>query len=170
MFKNNMKNQPNFSKIFSDYFGTNPHKVLYEVREEPNLLHDIYFLGSLIHDAEFKRNKIQLKGKKIIIPIKRDCFEFSNFNSKERVVYETNSLLSISPVKNIIWEFNNESEFEDDKIIYLHHLYIDFQSHKRLSDEINIIFDGEYWKGHITVVKSKLKIILKDLELPVIRK
>ena len=161
-----MRNQPNFSKIFSDYFGKIPHKVLYEVREEPNLLHDIVFLGSLIHDAEFKRNEIEQKGKKIIIPIKRDCFEFSNFNLKKDIIYETNSILSISPVKNLIWEFNDEGEFYDDKKIYLHHLYIDFLSYKRLSDEINIIFDGEYWKSHITVVKSKLKIILKDLAIP----
>lgn len=165
-----MKNQPNFSKIFSDYFGKIPRKVLYKVREEPNLLHDIVFLGSLIHDSEFKRNEIEQKGKKIIIPIKRDCFEFSNFNLKKKLIYETNSLLSISPVKNIIWKFNSEVGFEDGKTIYLHHLYVDFLSYKRMSDEINITFDGGNWKGHITVLKSKLKIVLKDLEIPIIKK
>lgn len=165
-----MKNQPNFGRIFSDYFGKIPHKVLYEVREEPNLLHDIVFLGSLIHDAEFKRSKIQQKGRKIIIPIKRDCFEFSNFNSKESVIYETNSLLNISPVRNIVWEFKNDCGFEDDKKIHLHHLYVDYLSYKKIDDEINIIFDGEYWKSHITVIKNKLKIVLIDLEIPLIKK
>jgi hypothetical protein len=165
-----MKKQPDFSKIFFDYFGIKPHKVLYEVREEPNLLHDIVFLGSLIHDAEFKRKEVQLRGNKIIFPIKRDCFEFNNLNVAEKLIYETNSLLAISPVDNVIWEFNNEVDFRNDKIIYLHHLYVDFLSHRRLGDKINIIFDGGYWKCRITILTNKFKITLKDLEMPSLKK
>ena len=70
-----MKKQPDFRQLFYDYFGSNPKKVTYSIRTDSNRYHDLIFLKSLVHDARFKRNEIKLRGKRLIIPINRDCWE-----------------------------------------------------------------------------------------------
>ena len=49
-----MKKQPNFTKIFREYFGTTATKVRYSVRKDCNRIHDFVFLSSLVHDAMYQ--------------------------------------------------------------------------------------------------------------------
>jgi hypothetical protein len=58
---------------FGIYFRTdNPSPIDFACRETPNLLHDMIFLQSYLHDATFKAGDVRLKGNVVCIGLQRD--------------------------------------------------------------------------------------------------
>src|SRR5512139_4057654 len=109
--------QPDFTKIFADYFGAKPRKVIYELRPPPNFIHDLVFLSSLVHDATLKRSRIIIKGKSLIIPIMRDCWELYIHDKSE--LQTAKSILRFSPVADLEWIFkgNYKTILNDDLML-----------------------------------------------------
>jgi hypothetical protein len=104
--RKNMKKQPDFTQLFYEFFGNKPRKVQYEVRSGPCRYHDLVFLGSLIHDARFQRQKIQLRGTRLTILVNRDCWELGLTPGEENgekysELHIADAALSISPVKKL---------------------------------------------------------------------
>lgn len=87
---------------FGKYFRTNSRGPIdFVCREVPNLLHDLVFLRSYLHDASFEINKIRLAGKTLCVPMQRDRWE------RYKVSRELESVaakLVISPVLALKWE------------------------------------------------------------------
>jgi hypothetical protein len=87
---------------FGEYFRTNSRSPIdFVCREGPNLLHDLVFLSSYIHDASFEISKLRLSGKTLRIPMQRDRWErYETSRELESVAAK----LVISPVLALKWE------------------------------------------------------------------
>jgi hypothetical protein len=158
-----MKNQPDFKKLFYDFFGSKPKKVTYSIRHDSNRYHDLIFLTSLIHDARFKRSDIKRRGKKLTILLNRDCWELGFVkHEKSSELYITNSLLSISPVVNIEWRYNNESKFNPESELWIHDVIIQRESFTTLK----VVLDGDGWSLHLNASDVEFKMGFYDLEVP----
>lgn len=87
---------------FGKYFRTNSRSPIdFVCRDAPNLLHDIVFLRSYIHDASFDISKIRVTGKSLSIPIQRDRWERYKTSRKLESI---ESFLVISPVLSLKWK------------------------------------------------------------------
>ena len=154
-----MKNQPDFRQIFFDYFGSTPKKVTYSIRPCSYRYHDLIFLSSLIHDARFKREDIQIRGRRLIIPINRDCWELDLGGNE---LYIADASLSISPVFDLEWHFNNEMDFNPDTELWITDLSIQEES----SEVLKIVIIGHAWSLHMKAFDDDFKMKLQDLEIP----
>lgn len=160
---NNMKQQPNFRQIFYDYFGGKPKKVTYSIRSDSNRLHDLMFLKSLIHDVTFMRSEFNIRGKRMTIQLNRDCWELGFVeNKKNAELYNANSRLSISPVVDLEWSFNNERGLELDSELWIDDVTISSESFALL----NIVIFGDGWKLQMKVSEENFKMSIQDLETP----
>lgn len=162
-----MIKQPDFQKIFYNHYGGKiPRKINYEIREDSNRYHDLVFLNSFIHDARFKRNKILLHGKKILIPIERDCWELPSVeHSKTSAeMYLTLSNLIISPALSLKWKFNHRIEFTANTELWIQEIKIERLSY----DDLTIQIIGFDWECDIETNDNNLKIKLIDLKIPYI--
>ena len=158
-----MKKQPDFRQQFYDYFGSKPKKVTYSIRSDSNRYHDIVFLNSLIHDARFKRNIITVRGKKLTIPINRDCWELGFIkHEKSSELHIADGNLCISPVIDFEWRIGNDVCFNDDFELWIHDLTIERLSYETLI----IIIEGDGWSFRIKASDDDFKMRLQDTETP----
>jgi len=166
-----MKKQLNFVKLFYEHFGDTPNKVTYEVRQDSNRFHDLVFLNSLIHDARFKRESLRHRGKRLSIPIERDCWELHVQHSETSgELYIAQAQLVISPVVSIEWQFKHsvtwsEENFSPKDELWIQDIWIDRQSTQD-DDNMPIIINGFTWQCNLTVLEPDLRIRLQDLECP----
>lgn len=71
------KNQPDFSALFFAHFAKEEFAdgIHYAVRHGPCFRHDLHFLDSLVHDAEFSRDDVIIKNVEVRIPLNRHRWE-----------------------------------------------------------------------------------------------
>jgi hypothetical protein len=68
---------------FGKYFRTNNRSPIdFVCRDAPNLLYDLVFLHSYIHDASFETSKVRLGGEILRIPMRRDRWELYKTSRK----------------------------------------------------------------------------------------
>ncbi|HLK03384.1 MAG TPA: hypothetical protein VKT53_03010 [Candidatus Acidoferrum sp.] len=86
---------------FGTFFRTTSRSPIdFVCREGPNLLHDMIFLRSYLHDATFKASDVHVKGTALRIDLKRDRWElFSSPGGLE----STDTCLLIHPVLSLTW-------------------------------------------------------------------
>lgn len=158
-----MRKQPDFTKIFFDYFGGSPRKVNYAIRPWANCGHDVIFLSSLIHDARFVPSRITLRRKRLTIPINRDCWELEPAHRENCCEYRVaDAKLIFSPVIDYEWRFSTAMTFSSDVELWLHRL-----AWQRESDE-TLVFDieGHEWLLRIKVPDIDFQAKLMDMEVP----
>ena len=87
---------------FGIYFRTNNRSPIdFVCRETPNLLHDMVFLRSYLHDATFEAGDVRLKGAVLRIGLKRDRWElYKSHGELESIA----TRLIISPVLSLKWK------------------------------------------------------------------
>jgi hypothetical protein len=164
-----MKKQPDFTQLFYDYFGQIPRKVQYEVRQGPARYHDLVFLNSLLHDARFQREKIRLRGRRLSIPINRDCWELKYTDyEKDSVKYAelhiADALLVIAAIEKIQWTFDHNFDFAPDSELWIHSIWLERNSLQ--NDKMQVIIDGSDWECILTVDGDEFQIKLRDNEVP----
>jgi len=157
-------NQPDFTKLFFDYFGAKPKKVKYELRLPPHLLHDLVFMSSLVHDARFHIKDINIRGNKLTIPIERDCWEIPK--SKNNELHITNSKLIFTTISDIKWEFTDISKANPDKELWIEYLYIDEDFRSDESDYFTFTIAGDDWKLIFSLKQYDFTAKLQDSEIP----
>ena len=87
---------------FGKYFRTNSRTPIdFVCRDGANLLHDVVFLRSYIHDASFEAREVRLRGKTLRIRMQRDRWEFHKDSKNLESIPAT---LVISPVLTVKWE------------------------------------------------------------------
>jgi hypothetical protein len=87
---------------FGKYFRTNSRSPIdFVCRDAPNLLHDIVFLRSYIHDASFDVSRIRLGTKILRLPMQRDRWERYKTSRKLESIA---AILVISPVLALKWK------------------------------------------------------------------
>ena len=155
--------QPDFQKLFFDHFGKVPRKVSYSVRQNSNRYHDLVFLSSLIHDARFKMSKVTMRGKRLSIPINRDCWELGIDRGDGSVgLYTADSLLTISPVHSVQWCFSHGLRTER-KELWIADLWLDQPTDNETRD---LVIDGHEWSCVLTLRDEDIRVKLKDAETP----
>jgi hypothetical protein len=158
-----MRKQPDFQRLFFEHFGGVPRRVAYEIREDSNRYHDMIFLTSLVHDARFRRETVRFRGKRLSIPINRDCWELGTVNHGDSCeLYVANGRLDISPVVEVEWRFQYGAEFSPATELWILCLVL---VHKTF-DTMELTIDGEDWACVLIVKDENLRIMLRDLEVP----
>ena len=162
-----MKKQPDFKKLFYDHFGGTPQKVTYSVRSDSNRFHDMVFLNSLIHDSRFKREKIQQRGTRLIIPINRDCWEIPLVHrdkpSRHSELHIANAQLTIAPVLQIAWSYRHGIKFLNKTELWIQNIWLNRQDNEETA---TLALNGFDWNCALTVNTDNLVIKLQDLEIP----
>ena len=180
-----MRKQPDFGKVFRDYFGCVPRKITYEVRMDANLPHDLAFLSSLIHDARFKMTDVNLRGKRLTININRDCWELGMDRPDGALeLYIADSRLSISKVLSLDWMFDGRPPVDNSTELWIRDIsytsdMIDSVTHSVISSFAmqcpdledrgfecprRLALNGHFWSSHITLLDDRIK--LADKETP----
>jgi hypothetical protein len=97
---------------FRDYFQTESTEPIdFSGRHPPNLQHDLLYLSSYIHDATFLIKQVELREKKLTIPMERTRWELYDSLETLEVI---SSVLAIEHVEEITWELPDElSELAD---------------------------------------------------------
>jgi hypothetical protein len=153
--------QPDFVQIFRDYFGRVPRKVVYSVRRD-NRQHDLLFLRSLIHDADFKLSDVSRRGKRLTFALVRDCWELGLVERPGACeLYMAASRLTIWPVHQVEWRLPHGWPLTDSSL-----MIDDFWLERSLSEMACLVIDGHRWSCRISVLQDDLRIRLADLETP----
>ncbi len=161
-----MRNQLDFNKMFHDYFGRASAKVSYKVRHDSNCFHDFVFLSGLVHDARFRRKDVVLRGKRLIVPLVRDCWERGvTDNSGTRQMYAAQSRLTIEPVTRIQWSFIDNMPFGLEDTLQVYGIWLARQA-ITLGDYTPLILSGFTWECTVNVYETDMVIQLQDLEMP----
>lgn len=176
--------QPDFTKLFFDSLGGTPRKQKFSVRHDACFDHDLKFLSSLIHDAEFTLRDIQRKNKTLTIKLQRDCWEFGR-QGKSQQLLTTKSELRISNVASVEWlnKIRDRPSLEDERklssLVYekaqKHEISVLFIGESTyLTDERNpeLIFCGYpgWWQLRVKLCHEIWKIVLQDMSDPKVRK
>src|SRR6187401_2032374 len=95
--------QPDFQALFFEHFGPVARRHSYELRfETSNLLHDVVFLSSLVHDARFRPEGMRRQGPRLIVDLERDTWETGGL-SKPTGLHYIASRLSVRGVADAEW-------------------------------------------------------------------
>lgn len=158
-----MMKQPDFQKLFFDHFGKVPRKVSYSVRQNSNRYHDLVFLSSLVHDARFRVPKVTLRGKRLFIPINRDCWELGTDRGGGTVgLYTTDSHLTISPVLAVEWRFPHGLQQEKQEL-WIANLWLN----QPVENETRVfVVEGHDWSCVVTLRDEDIRIKVTDAQTP----
>jgi hypothetical protein len=157
-------NQPDFTKIFFDFFGGKPRKVRYELRLPPQFLHDLAFLSSLIHDASFLEKDVILRGQKLTIPISRDCWEIPMTSENE--LHVAKARLTFVSVRDLKWVFENIERANPDQELLIDGLCINESYRSHANDRFDFIISGHGWQLLFTLEEFNFIVKLQDIEVP----
>jgi hypothetical protein len=138
----------------------------FRVRTGANFVHDVQFLSSYLHDGRFKPNAVTRRGRKLSIPVERDCWELGLTKGPESSELHTaKSRLTLSPVSLVCWETDDPSCFERE--LWIESIYVG-AAHWEAPEtsEIVISAPGGGWKLCISIADEFGDIRLNDLETP----
>ena len=181
-----MRQQPDFQRLFSDYFGSVPKRITYEVRQDANSHHDMAFLSGLIHDARFKLPDVNLRGTRLTIDLNRDCWELG-YRSKNGVseLHIANSRLTITSVADLEWRFQYSPDMDGSSELWIMNICyssdelpsvartvaesVRLQNPKIKDDFVfsfpdRVTLNGWFWSLQIALIDAKIK--LSDKEMP----
>ncbi|HEY4759488.1 MAG TPA: hypothetical protein VIH42_02795 [Thermoguttaceae bacterium] len=161
-----MKKQPDFARLFREHFDTTPAKLMYQVRQDSNRMHDIVFLSSLIHDARFRRKDLVLRNKRLVIGVERDCWELGMVDRADsKDIYLVQSRLIVSPVTEIKWGFAHGTDFAPEDELWIHDIWIARQAIQP-GEYISLILGGFTWECILTVHEPNMTVRLQDIDIP----
>lgn len=138
----------------------------FEVRPLANHVHDIHFLSSYLHDARFDPATVSLRGKKLVFPVHRDCWELYDIERGAGSELRTaKSRLTIRPVTSIRWEADAASTLVDE--LKIESVYLG-PAHWEADEASELVVSSPHlrWKLTITIDGDFGDIRLSDLETP----
>jgi len=107
-----LKNRLKHLLNFRDYFQTDSKDPIdFSCRHPPNLQHDLLYLSSYIHDATFPINQVELREKRLSIPMERSRWElYDSLGTLETI----RSVLAIEQVEEIAWQLTENLSAADN--------------------------------------------------------
>jgi hypothetical protein len=158
--------QPDFTQLFFDMLGGKPKRIRYEVRDGACREHDIKFLDSLLHDANFRLGDISQSSNMVRINIRRDCWELGRISGDQQLLV-TESALTFSKVKTVSWTTESIEETKSNEWLEINDIYVGESSyhHKNIFE---IVLSGyrNSWQLRVTLAGEKWRINLKDKSSP----
>ncbi len=158
-----MHHQPDFSTLFRSHFAAVEPRVTYEIRYHgPNALHDVAFISSLIHDAQFRPRDVVLSGGNLTIALDRDCWERYDPGAPRPVLPVCQAAIRATHVVRVTWD----GGFSPDETLCVDHLWLDesFQFHD--DSPIKVILAGDSWRVTIEMDREDSAFVLTDLTDP----
>ena len=160
-----MAKQPDFSGVFWEYFENRPKRVHYEIRPYANMIHDLAFVNSLIHDARLDRKKMRQRGQRIAIPLDRDCWELCRDDLSNLKTAE--SRLSIGGVTDISWHFEGIDQRENIDELWIDVICFGKEYRSSVVDHFDLFIMGcESWHLRIKVSQDDFRLRVTDTSEP----
>jgi hypothetical protein len=154
---------PDFSVLFH---CPTVKPLRFRVRGGANFVHDIQFLSSYLHDARFTPAAVTRRGKKLLIPVHRDCWEFGlTRRSESSELHTASSRFTISPVSSMRWEANDLSCLGREQ--WIESIYLG-SAHWETPEVSEIVISAPHaqWKLCVSIADDFGDIRLNDLETP----
>jgi len=153
--------QPDFSAIFFETFNRAAHPVRYAIRNSPNLLHDLAFVSSLVHDARLLTPDVQPEDGCVTIALNRDCWELGyTQRGQSHELHIADCQLRLTGVQSIQWDFEQTPLGEP----WLDFLWIDLGF--RRDPHFGFYLVGDELKCTIMLAQDDWTIHLMDTEMP----
>lgn len=162
--------QPDFPRLFSAHFGSEPKPVSYKLRFDANLLHDLQFMAVLTHDAVAHPRRSERKGSKLVLPLRRECWELpaTEIDGVQHL-HVVESEISIRPVHDMRWELPHELLLKGEPELALHNLHVGSDFWDPEQELFSFLLQGLTWKCVVSVEKGA-SIVLRDLGRPMLDK
>lgn len=159
--------QPAKQINFGTGFHTDGHApIRYETRNPPSRRHDVIYLSSYIHDAEFRIDEMELRRKTLLLPLNRARWELDRGSGDLTYI---RSELTISQVVWLRLELDHFSQLQKEflrapkvVIFRLQALSREWDDYEDSDDE-EIIIEFAYRARLRLRVGMKFRIRLRDL-------
>ena len=154
---------PDFSALFARDKVSRLHL---RIRHDSNYPHDIAFLSGYLHDARLTPHQIVRRGKKLVIPLQRDCWELGITDHPGSCELPTaKARLLISPVSSLQWEIQDIARMQEE--LWLESIYLG-PIHWEAEEVSELVISGRHqgWKLRVSIADDFGEIRLDDLELP----
>ena len=161
-----MTTQPDFQNLFFAALGGKPKKQRYRLRFDSNLLHDLQFLSSLVHDARITPARVSLRGKRLRVPLHRDCWEYGlqrPDGGTELLVAD--SALRLSPVEGLDWELPHQLVKADSEL-WLDSLYFGTDYWQGNAPMWSLVLGGHDWAARVHFATDEPTVELTDRTVP----
>ena len=159
---NNM--QPDFSALFRKDRIAALH---YRVRPGACAVHDVQFLSSYLHDARFHSHSITRRGKKVIIMLERDCWEFGHkYGVGNNELHIAKCRLTVGPVSALLWETSLPAD--PNRELWIESIYLGATHWESALEASQLVLTapGSGWKLTLALSDGFGDIRLDDLEKP----
>ena len=161
-----MTTQPDFQSLFFTALGGKPKKQKYRLRFDSNLLHDLQFLSSLVHDARLTTARVSLRGKRLVVPLHRDCWEYGlqrpDGGTELRVA---DSALRLNPVEGVEWELPHHLVNKDSEL-WLDSLYFATDYWQGNAPTWSLVLGGHDWLARVHFAADDPTVELTDRTVP----
>jgi hypothetical protein len=160
------RHQPAEQMDFGAGFHTDNHApIRYETRYPPNRRHDVIYLSSYIHDATFRIDELDLRGKSLVLSLNRARWELYRAMGNVDLVY-IRSELTISRVVSLQLELSRllqlRKKFLRAPEVIIFKMQI-LSGQWEESDDEEIIIDFSYRSRLRLRVGLEFRIRLRDL-------
>lgn len=120
-------------------------------------------MKSPIHDARFSAEDAVLRGKRLSIPLDRDCWELEPVLHPDRIeMYFAKARLTVSPVYDLEWRFDHGYTKDENGKILIHNIIVMGEK----GNFATIIIDGYVWKLQMRAEEYDPRMTVRDLEVP----
>ena len=172
-----MRKQADFDRLYSDYFGKVPRKVMQEVRALDQSL-DLALLNYVIHDSMLIPATVRSRGTCLTFPVEREYWELKSYEvgglrygAHLEEDHFAHSLLTIKPVSKVEWRFHGQADvlslpdLSPERGVFISYVWVDLPA---LQDDerVPVIIVGDGWECIATAPLPDLIIRLRDLEVP----
>jgi|SRR5947209_9840630 len=160
------RHQPAEQMDFGAGFHTDNHApIRYETRYSPNRRHDVVYLSSYIHDATFRIDELDLRGKSLVLSLNRARWELDRAMGDVNLVY-IRSELTISRVVSLQLELSRLLQLQKKFLRAPEVIIFKMQTLSgqwEESDDEEIIIDFSYCSRLRLRVGLEFRIRLRDL-------
>ncbi len=138
----------------------------FRVRDGECYVHDVHFLDGYLHDARMCPAAATMRGKKLVIELERDCWEFGYTQHPDCLeLHVARSCLSITPVSRLRWETASPKDF--GKEFWIESVYVG-PCHWEAAGSSELVINAPHgrWRLCISIADEFGDIRLNDLEVP----
>jgi hypothetical protein len=154
---------PDYSALFH---RDTVRPLRFRVRGGANHVHDIQFLSSYLHDPRFAPGAVVRRGKKLLMEVDRDCWEFGFTEQPGSLELHTaRARLTLGPVSSVRWEADVPLCVERE--LWIERVYLGV-AHWETPEVSEIVISAPHagWRLCISLADDFGEIRLNDLEAP----
>lgn len=142
-----------------------PRRIRYEVRHGENLLHDLIYMSSYIHDAKTSLSSVRFRGGRLNIGMERDRWELFRHSGELDCVP---ARLDISGVLSVGWRFEHRALMDvaadpHSPLWISGCRFPDPDAYQPERAQLIISGGGGFWSLSAVLSPREWKIVLRDI-------